>query len=366
MPRAAVRQLPVTEIRRVSYFDDRCYRVTFVDGTSRYLWSVTTLLNASPKPYLARWRGQIGNDEADKIMHTAMDRGSRIHHANYLYTVGGWVIFDPPKYKGLTEMNIRADKAKAECRRLGYDYIVLTDQGEMQCHLRDVQWLNTLYPKGKAFGVIMSEFNLYSLKLNTAGTADRLLRIEEGSYNIAGSKPLVLPAGLYLSDMKTGKEDDDHWMQIVAYMMMYEESTGQQLTGGLLEYLDAETRSGIEGLTTRYKSREELVADYLPQFQATQFIWMKKFGNKYPTELEFPQISGRTEDFEEIQHGFTLENRTDKKLGVERKSTELVAQTPKEQIPTAAKEEAKPIELEAPKAEVDVDYLKPKKKGVKS
>lgn len=41
--------------------------------------SVTTVLSIIRKPYLERWRGEIGNDNADFIMEEAGELGSEVH-----------------------------------------------------------------------------------------------------------------------------------------------------------------------------------------------------------------------------------------------------------------------------------------------
>lgn len=41
--------------------------------------SVTTALSVIRKPFLERWRGNLGNEEADQVMHEAGDLGSVVH-----------------------------------------------------------------------------------------------------------------------------------------------------------------------------------------------------------------------------------------------------------------------------------------------
>ena len=54
----------------------RSYRI---DGTDYP--SVTHVLGVLAKPALARWRGKIGNEEADKISREATELGTRVHRA---------------------------------------------------------------------------------------------------------------------------------------------------------------------------------------------------------------------------------------------------------------------------------------------
>ncbi len=52
-------------------------RVYVVDG-ERY-WSTTSVLSVVRKPYLERWRGELGNSEADRIVEEAAEIGTAIH-----------------------------------------------------------------------------------------------------------------------------------------------------------------------------------------------------------------------------------------------------------------------------------------------
>ena len=63
-------------------------------GDSRFydgLPSVTTVLDVIHEPWLTRWRGRVGNEEADRIANEAAWMGSRIHD---LLAVRGILILD--------------------------------------------------------------------------------------------------------------------------------------------------------------------------------------------------------------------------------------------------------------------------------
>lgn len=51
----------------------------YYDVNGRLCVSVTTALSVLRKPFLERWRGDIGNDAADYIMEEAGDLGSEVH-----------------------------------------------------------------------------------------------------------------------------------------------------------------------------------------------------------------------------------------------------------------------------------------------
>ena len=56
--------------------------------------SVTTILSIIRKPYLERWRGEIGNEDADFIMEEAGGLGSEVHRiADNIAQGRGWFQF---------------------------------------------------------------------------------------------------------------------------------------------------------------------------------------------------------------------------------------------------------------------------------
>ena len=83
------------EIKLVEWFDEHWYKIIKEDETVDYFPSTNTKLRVVAKPYIGKWRGDIGNREADLRMFEAGERGTRIHHAWYTLTTGGIVIFNP-------------------------------------------------------------------------------------------------------------------------------------------------------------------------------------------------------------------------------------------------------------------------------
>ena len=132
----------------VSWFDDRFYRCNLskqiitkiqkriksinpdyeltVIGNDIFLPSVTTILSSSPKEWLGRWRGQVGNWEADRIMNEALDKGSKIHAAFANLIEGAIILFNNPKSPTYTKEQIEAIAAE---NKKGVQ--VLYDQQEM-------------------------------------------------------------------------------------------------------------------------------------------------------------------------------------------------------------------------------------------
>ena len=60
---------------------------TYQIGTTK-LWSVTTILQVIRRPALERWRGNYGNENADRIASQAADFGTRVHQLCEAYSRG--------------------------------------------------------------------------------------------------------------------------------------------------------------------------------------------------------------------------------------------------------------------------------------
>jgi hypothetical protein len=308
---AKPRLQPVISIKQIAWFDDRFYRVTLWDDTVRNIPSVTTKLRVLPKPFIAKWRGDVGNEVADRRLHDAGERGTRVHHACYMYATGGGVIFSPPKYKGMEGINKQADALAKQFDATGTPYIVLQNEDEVLMVQRFRDFMAALNPT-----ILGAEVVLYSLNMNAAGTADYILTIPGGDYAIAGAKPMTLPAGTYLLDLKSGQEDADHFIQLAAYTAMYEESTGTPIVGGLMVYLNADTKTGIPGLQTRFKTREQINND-LRVYEAASLIYDNKYGNDTPKDLTIPLLIYRREIPNAVPNDFVQSNQVSpiKKVG---------------------------------------------------
>jgi hypothetical protein len=169
---------------------------------------------------------------------------------------------------------------------------------------------------------------VYSLELGVAGTLDYVHRIEAGKYQIA-SKPIVIDhTGNYLQDLKSGNEDASYWMQLAAYGKMWETSTGQRIDGGMITYLDTETKTGIEGCKTVFKNWEELKLE-LEDFLTTKKLWMKFFGNKSPKVFDFPNLFYNAKISPmDIPHDFVVPNINERAKDVMPNVTSTAAPAP--------------------------------------
>lgn len=264
----------------VEWFNDHWYKVT-VDGTTHYLPSVTTKLGIVDKPFLAQWRGDIGNREADLRMYEAAERGKRIHWAYEMALKGGAVVYDPWKNPVFTEQGI-AD-LKAEHNGL---VSILRTQDEMWQVYKLQKQFNALKPS-----VIGVEQKVFDIENKDAGTIDNILWIEEGDYLIAGARPIHLAAGIYINDLKTGKfVGENTWLQLAAYAFMYEQMHGMKVAGALITHTSANIKGGIQGLKTLVRDRETLMTKDYPDYRHASALWEREHADDQPETFEFPAL----------------------------------------------------------------------------
>lgn len=268
-----------TLVKTVEFFDDRYYKILAGDGTFEYFPSVTTILEVVNKPYLGRWRGEVGNETADKKMNDAARRGSAVHHAAAVLARGGrvdWVN---------TDLDRDEEKEKLYATLMyhyGKDFFVIRCNQETWLQVvRFVQWWDAVQPK-----LIMNEQNLFSMDLRIAGTLDFLVEIKGGEYMINGSKKVALTDGIYIMDLKTGNQvDDNYFMQISAYTAMLPPEF--KVTGGMIIHTNAATRSGIEGVATHVRSADQLKKDF-NDFSSVHTLWRRKNEVEKPKIMELP------------------------------------------------------------------------------
>lgn len=262
------------EVKQVQWFDNHFYKVG-----DEYYPSVTTKLNAESKPFLARWRGDIGNREADRRMSESADRGSRIHYGWYLMTTQGTVLYNPFQRPNFNKEQIKEIEAKSN------GILILENQDEMYDLYKLQEWHKIVQPKVEA-----SELIVYSEKNKEAGQLDKLMYIEKGKYKISGVTELFIPEGLYVVDLKTGKSmPDNAFMQIAAYAVCYYEMTGTAIKGGIVIHTGAKMKTGIAGLGTYIKMADQLKAEY-EKYRAVAKVYELNFADKTPKIFEFPTL----------------------------------------------------------------------------
>jgi hypothetical protein len=268
------------EIKRVEYFDDRYYKIERKNVPPDYYPSVTTKLGVVEKPFLAKWRGDIGNREADMRVFEAQERGSRIHAGWEAMTLGGAAIFNPSKHPNFTDEEIADLKTR-------YNGVleVIRYQEEMYQLMKLQRFLEVVKPK-----IIASELTAYSDKYREAGTIDNVFEVEEGDYFINGRSPLHLSSGVYIGDLKTGSMfDDNAYMQMAAYASMYAERHGVEPVGTLGIHTGAKTKTGIPGLGCYHRTKTEWKQDF-QDFRAVSALWERKHKDDRPETFEIPTL----------------------------------------------------------------------------
>ena len=257
----------IIEVKRVEYFNDRFYKATlqtdtdvskiketfpnivyeYEDRIDVYLPSVTTILGATENnSFFAKWRGEVGNERADQIMNEALDKGSRIHNAIDLLLQGNIIIYNNPKAPQYTKIEIEGIEFENDCR-----VFEIIRQDEIIQIARVKRLIDLTNPK-----IIASELTVYNFDHCYAGTIDSIWEFESDISITLGRNKLEIPAGKYIIDYKTGKNfnETSYSRQISAYCNLF---VGE-LQGGILIHLNANIKTGIEGLKCYVQSLEDL------------------------------------------------------------------------------------------------------------
>lgn len=270
----------MSDVVLIEYFNSHYYKVTTPAGEVRFIPSVTTKLGIIEKTNLARWRGDLGNREADARMHEAAERGTRIHFAFAVALKGGAVLYNPWQRPIYTEEGIAAIKSKYP------EVSILRSQDEMINICKLAELLKRLKPE-----VLEVEKTVYDLEENIAGTVDHVFGITEGEYSIAGAKPLRLPGGIYIGDLKTGNYVDDNvFRQLAPYAFCYERTHGVQVAGALVTHTGSTIKSGIPGLKVLYRPRELLFSKDLTAYRHAAALWDADHEGEQPESFQFPSI----------------------------------------------------------------------------
>ena len=271
------------EVKLIQWFDSRFYQIQYEENEKQikdYYASTTTKLGASPKLWLAEWRGDIGNREANLRMNEAADRGKRIHNGWYILHNGGIVIYDPIEYSIYTDEEII--KLKAENTD---NYAIIRYQDEMWALYKLQAFFKAVQPQ-----VLGYEQIVYSLKYKEAGTVDNIYKIKGGEYEVNGAKPLFLEGGNYIIDVKSGKiVGKEAYMQMADYGEMWEEMGNEKLAGAIILHTESKNKSGIVGLSAKVRTREEMKEDFI-SFRKVAAVWEDNNKNASPKIFDFPSM----------------------------------------------------------------------------
>lgn len=264
----------------VEWFDDHFYKFEFEEGRIEYFPSVTTKLGIINKPFLAKWRGDIGNEAADRRMVEAQDKGSREHHAWSVLCLGGAVIFQPEK---------KPIYSQSEIEDLMIEHngnvAILRNQEEMLDLTKLSRWLDVVKPK-----ILASEVLVYDIENRDAGTVDNIFEIKPGEYQVNGSKPVKL-GGIYVADLKSGKSvDKSAYKQTAAYVNCVEKmGLHKDIAGTIILHTSSANRSGIEGLSTIVRTAEQVKGDY-KSYRLAAALWEDENTDYSPKVFQLPTI----------------------------------------------------------------------------
>lgn len=284
-------------VEMVEWFNDHAYKIFKPPTFEKWTWkpSSTTVLSVAPDPFLMKWHGDIGNREATARSTEAKNFGSMVHDACAKFLDGRSVVYLPPshKYQPIKEKELKLLK------RQNRGALFLPDQ-RMQVHVwRFQNVVKELKPL-----LVFTEQVVWSDAFNYAGTMDYLWYIHEGVY-IVGGKQMSLPAGLYLVDLKTGGEYDDHSMQIASYFFAAIERgyapVDTPLRGALVIYTNKEVGDPAH-CAVKFFPPKELERHFM-DFRYTHALWMRKNQNFSPTVFEFPSVI-------RLDDTFSLTNRS--------------------------------------------------------
>jgi hypothetical protein len=268
----------------VDWFDDHFYEIGFADGTTQTMVSYSTIAGIISNPFFSRWRGKLGNEEADRILHESADAGSRVHHAWYVYVNNGAVLYRAPWNKAQA---IPAELVAEIKEKYPMWCELHTQEEQIQVH-RLKRWMQEVKPT-----TVASEMTVFSPSTGVAGTLDTLFGVTEGAYKINGREPLELQKGLTIVDIKTGSsaQTEDVQVQLGVYAQLLEESYPEfgKVVQGLMIKTQAQTRTGIEGLSTTLYNREQLDQGW-EIFQPMHKLWQWKHESAIPKRLKFPAI----------------------------------------------------------------------------
>ena len=265
------------DIKMVEWFNDHWYKIELGENEFKYIPSVTTKLGVVSKPFLAKWRGDIGNREADMRMFEAAERGSRIHRGYEIYCKGGLIIYNP-----VTRPNYTPEEMSKLLSENPINYICQY-QDEMWDLLKLSKFIELVKPK-----IIASEMTVCSLKDNDAGTMDSLFEIKEGNYPVNGSKPLFIPGGVYVADLKTGNViDKNAYRQTAAYVNCVREMKISNPVGSLILHTGSKNKNGIEGFGVHVRIGDDLKNDY-KSYRLAASLWEEEHGDDSPRIFEFP------------------------------------------------------------------------------
>lgn len=287
-PKSVAQEGAGIKMQRVEWFDSRYYFCAFPDGESDRYPSSTHVLGIIQNKQLVAWQVEVGQEEAGRRLREGGDKGTRIHNGCEILTRGGVCVYNPFNKPQYSRQEI--DKIYEKYSETGV--AIFEKQEEFWEVMKFREWLRAVDP-----GVIRTEFMLCSRKHKFAGTGDYLFDIKEGDYNIAGAKPIHIEGGLWLTDLKSSKSlHNTYNLQTASYLKAFEEMYPEyagKIKGTLIIHTNAQTKTGIEGLTTVLRTREQAENDF-DVFLSALKLWYWNNPTEKPVIRDFPSIISLT------------------------------------------------------------------------
>lgn len=236
-----------TEKNQFTFSDGRFYQAE----SGGWVPSVTTILEAYPKPFaLLQWFKEKGA-AADEIRDLAGKRGSNVHH--------------------LTE---EFDRGR-ECHLLDASGRPAYSLDEWGMFERYTEFVNRYNPEP-----LLIEQNVVNEKLGYAGTIDRVIDLN--------GKRLIM-------DIKTSNIiGNSYWLQLAAYReLLFANSLMAVVDGVAIMWLNAKTRTEGKGDAIQgkgwqllVKTKDEIDADY-DLFKCVHQLWLKENADSKPRLLTY-------------------------------------------------------------------------------
>lgn len=231
---------------RIELLDNRFYQ----DEVTKELFpSATTILDAYPKGQAFFEWLKIAGEKADEIRDSFGKRGSTVHNLTEMYDIG-------------LEVSLMDEFKKPQYTSL-----------EWAMFERYVEFSKKYEPK-----IVTIEANLCSNKLKFGGTLDRVIKLN--------GKTLLI-------DIKTSNYLHNHyWLQMSAYVKLWEESGGEKIDQIAILWLNAKTRTdgkgdAIQGYGWQLKYPDKDIEYYWRLFQATHALWNEENGTMKPKNVVY-------------------------------------------------------------------------------
>ena len=256
-----------SETEQIAWFDDRYYKVK-VEGVIKeileayhmelalqeeiFLPSSTTVLGIINKPFLASWRGDVGNELANHKMRRGAELGSVIHDAVHKL------------------INFEKSNTGHELQFEEYT------QEEWVQIMRFKEWYDEFKPE-----ILASELTVANYQHLYAGTLDMLCLIQPGTYNSGKKTPIKLAGGIYVGDLKTGKAIDKSANYQTA---SYASAVKADVRGSFVLHTNAKTTTKWSVTTREDFDLEEDFGTFL----ASKRVWDAENPTIKPAQLMMP------------------------------------------------------------------------------